>query len=99
MANLDARGVRLVRFGPFELDARAGELRKHGIRLLLREQPFRILLLLLEHSGEIVLREEIRLKLGQTTPLSNMITASMQLLRSYVTPWGNRPNVPSTLKQ
>jgi len=45
------------------VDVRAGVLRKHGIRLRLREQPVRILLLLLEQPGQIVLREEIRLKL------------------------------------
>jgi serine/threonine protein kinase/Tol biopolymer transport system component len=52
-----------IRFGPFELDVRAGELRKHGVRLRLREQPVRILQLLLEHPGEIVLRTDIRDKL------------------------------------
>jgi eukaryotic-like serine/threonine-protein kinase len=51
---------RLYRFGPFELDARTGELRKHGIRLHLRDQAFRLLLVLLEHPGEIVVRGEIR---------------------------------------
>ena len=51
--------VRLYRFGPFELDVRSGELRKRGIRLQLREQPVRILLLLLEHPGELVVRTEI----------------------------------------
>jgi serine/threonine protein kinase/Tol biopolymer transport system component len=52
--------ARQIRFGPFELDVRAGELRKHGIRLLLREQPLQILLMLLDHPGEIVVRGEIR---------------------------------------
>jgi len=60
MADLTPPRARQIRFGPFELDVRAGELRKHGIRLLLREQPFRILLLLLERPGEIVVRAEIR---------------------------------------
>jgi len=45
------------------MDVRSGELRKHGIRLHLREQPVRILLLLLEHPGELVVRMEIRDKL------------------------------------
>jgi non-specific serine/threonine protein kinase len=52
--------LRLYRFGPFEIDVRSGELRKHGIRLQLREQPVRILLLLLQNPGELILREEIR---------------------------------------
>ena len=53
----------LVRFGPYEFDARSGELRKFGIRIKLREQPVKILTLLLENAGEMVLREEIRLLL------------------------------------
>src|SRR5207248_9312127 len=54
--------VRL-RFGVFEVDLRAGELRKHGIRIRLQEQPFHILVLLLEHPGELVTRKELREKL------------------------------------
>ena len=53
--------VRLIRFGPYELDVRSGELRKFGIRIKLREQPvLKILTLLLENAGEVVLREQIR---------------------------------------
>src|SRR5580700_11713657 len=63
MADSTRPRVRLYRFGPFELEVRSGELRKHGIRLQLREQPVRILLLLLEHPGELVVRTEIRDKL------------------------------------
>ena len=48
-----------VRFGPFEADAAAGELRKNGARIKLQDQPFRILLLLLERPGEVVTREEL----------------------------------------
>ncbi|MGC2291074.1 MAG: winged helix-turn-helix domain-containing protein, partial [Candidatus Acidiferrales bacterium] len=54
---------RKARFGAFEADLRAGELRKHGIRLKLQDQPFQILELLLEHPGDVVTREEIRQKL------------------------------------
>jgi TolB-like protein/DNA-binding winged helix-turn-helix (wHTH) protein/Flp pilus assembly protein TadD len=49
-----------LRFGVFELDLRAGELRKHGLRVRLQEQPLRVLGMLLEHSGEIVTREELQ---------------------------------------
>ena len=48
-----------VRFGAFELDIRTCELRKHGIRLKLQEQPFHVLQALLERPGELVTREEI----------------------------------------
>jgi Tol biopolymer transport system component/DNA-binding winged helix-turn-helix (wHTH) protein len=49
-----------LRFSSFELDLRARELRKHGTRIKLQDQPFQILALLLEKPGEIVTREELR---------------------------------------
>jgi len=52
-----------LRFGVFELDLRAGELRKHGLRIRLQEQPFQLLAMLLEHPGEVVTREELQKKL------------------------------------
>src|SRR5215468_2976976 len=55
--------TRKVRFGPFDVDLRSGELRKHTIRLKLQDQPFQVLALLLEHPGELVTREELRQKL------------------------------------
>src|SRR6267142_140141 len=54
---------RKVRFGAFETDPRAGELRKHGIRIKLQNQPFQLLMLLIEKPGEMVTREEIQAKL------------------------------------
>src|SRR6266550_1135857 len=49
-----------VRFGVFEVDLRVGELRKKGIKVKLQDQPFQILQVLLERSGEVVTREELR---------------------------------------
>jgi len=49
-----------ARFGSFEMDLRAGELRKHGVRIRLQTQPFQILGMLLERPGEVVTREELR---------------------------------------
>jgi cholera toxin transcriptional activator len=54
---------RIARFGVFELDLNAGELRKSGIKLRLQGQPFQVLALLLERAGEVVTREELRQKL------------------------------------
>ena len=48
------------RFGVFEVNLRAREVRKHGIRVKLRGQPFELLSLLLERPGEIISREEMR---------------------------------------
>ena len=52
-----------IRFGAFEVDRKAGEIRKNGVRLKLQEQPFLVLAYLLERSGEIVTRDELREKL------------------------------------
>jgi TolB-like protein/DNA-binding winged helix-turn-helix (wHTH) protein/Flp pilus assembly protein TadD len=52
-----------LHFGVFELDLRAGELRKHGLRVRLQEQPLRVLVMLLDHPGEVVTREELQKKL------------------------------------
>ena len=54
------RSPRIAHFGVFEAAIEAGELRKHGLRLKLSEQPFQILAMLLERPGEIVSREELR---------------------------------------
>jgi cholera toxin transcriptional activator len=51
---------RVFRFGLYEADTAAGELRKNGRKVKLQEQPFRVLLLLLERPGAIVARDEIR---------------------------------------
>lgn len=48
------------RFGVYELDATAGELRKRGIRIRLQTQPMRVLSMLLERPGEVVSRAEIQ---------------------------------------
>jgi TolB-like protein/DNA-binding winged helix-turn-helix (wHTH) protein/tetratricopeptide (TPR) repeat protein len=52
-----------VGFGRFEIDTRSGEIHKNGRKIRLPEQPFRILQLLLERPGDVVTREELRLKL------------------------------------
>jgi cholera toxin transcriptional activator len=54
---------RIARFGVFELDLSAGELRRSGVKLHLQGQPFQVLALLLERAGEVVTREELRQKL------------------------------------
>jgi TolB-like protein/Tfp pilus assembly protein PilF len=52
-----------IRFGPFEVNTRSGELLRQGLRLRLRHQQFQVLALLLEHPGEVVTREELRKRL------------------------------------
>jgi DNA-binding winged helix-turn-helix (wHTH) protein len=58
---------RLVRFGTFEVDLQAGELRKNGLKLKLTGQPFQVLAILLERPGEVVTREELQKRLWPDT--------------------------------
>jgi TolB-like protein/DNA-binding winged helix-turn-helix (wHTH) protein/Flp pilus assembly protein TadD len=57
------RQVGALWFGVFEVDLRAGELRKKGMRVRLQGQPFQVLAMLLEHPGEVVTREELQKRL------------------------------------
>ena len=59
----ESSGPQLIRFGTFELDVRAGELRKRGVKIKLQEQPLRILEMLLAHPEQLVTREELRSRL------------------------------------
>src|SRR5439155_9541322 len=59
----DSASSTIIRFGTFELDVRAGELRKQGVKIKLQEQPCRILEMLLANPGELVTREELRSRL------------------------------------
>jgi Tol biopolymer transport system component/DNA-binding winged helix-turn-helix (wHTH) protein len=54
---------RPIRFGVFEVDPHTGELRKQGLRIKLRDQPFQILLILLAQPGEVVSRDELQKQL------------------------------------
>jgi len=50
----------ILRFGVFEVDVAAGELRKNGARLRLQDQPFQVLVVLLENPGRVVTRDDLR---------------------------------------
>jgi DNA-binding winged helix-turn-helix (wHTH) protein len=57
------REARLLRFGVFEIDLNAGELRKNGARIRLQGQPFQVLTALLQNAGQVVTRDELREKI------------------------------------
>ena len=61
------RSARVIRFGTFEVDLPAGELRKSGVKLKLTGQPFQVLTILLERPGEVVTREELQTRLWPDT--------------------------------
>jgi cholera toxin transcriptional activator len=58
-----ARQAALARFGVFEADLASRELRKQGRRMRLQDQPFAVLVMLLERAGTVVTREELRERL------------------------------------
>lgn len=89
-----------VRFGPFELDVRAAELRKGGRRIRLQDQPFQILRMLLEHPGELVQREEIRNQLwpdGTVVEFDHSINAAVNRLRDALGDSADKPRYIETL--
>jgi TolB-like protein/DNA-binding winged helix-turn-helix (wHTH) protein len=55
--------TRVLRFGVFQVNLAARELRKHGVRIRLPGQPFCVLSILLERPGQVVARDEMRDKL------------------------------------
>ncbi|HYL10677.1 MAG TPA: winged helix-turn-helix domain-containing protein [Candidatus Acidoferrales bacterium] len=76
-----------LRFGVFEANLPARELRKHGIRLKLRGQPFEILALLLEKPGEIVTREEMQKRLWPAdtyVDFEHSVNTAMKKLRAVL---------------
>jgi len=75
---------RVVAFGPFEINCLTGELRKHGIRLPLQDQPLRILAALLERPGAVVSREELCRRLwphGTFVDFEHSLNAAVRRLR------------------
>jgi DNA-binding winged helix-turn-helix (wHTH) protein len=62
-ANSPANGVQRYRFGIYEADVRAGELTRDGVKVKLQEQPFQVLLMLIERAGDVVSREELQQRL------------------------------------
>jgi DNA-binding winged helix-turn-helix (wHTH) protein/tetratricopeptide (TPR) repeat protein len=61
----------LYRFGPFQVNVAAGELLQNGSPVKLQEQPFRLLVVLLEHAGEMVSRAELRNRIWQQDTFVN----------------------------
>jgi DNA-binding winged helix-turn-helix (wHTH) protein/tetratricopeptide (TPR) repeat protein/TolB-like protein len=88
------------RFGVFEVDLRAAELRKRGVRIKLQEQPFKILSLLLEHPCEVVTREELREKLWPAhtfVDFDRSLNKAMTKLRSALADSPESPRYVETI--
>jgi serine/threonine protein kinase/Tol biopolymer transport system component/DNA-binding winged helix-turn-helix (wHTH) protein len=92
--------LRVGRFGPYEVNLTTGELRKHGIRLKLQDQPFRILVLLLARPGKLVMREEIRQRLwpsGTFVDFDNGLNTALSRLREALGDSAESPRYIETL--
>ncbi len=90
----------IVRFREFEADLRAGQLRKRGVKLKLGNQSFEILAVLLEHAGEVVTREDLRLRLWPENvfvDFENNLNTAMARLREVLGDSSERPRFIETL--
>ncbi len=97
---LESRSSRVLRFGTFEVDLRAGELRKQGVRIKLQEQPFHVLTLLLQRPGEVITREELRSELWQSetfVDFDNSLNTSINKLREALGDSADNPRFIETL--
>jgi DNA-binding winged helix-turn-helix (wHTH) protein len=91
---------RIVRFGVFELDLEAGELRRNGIKLHLQEQPFQVLAILLERAGIVVAREELRQKLWKEdtfVDFDHSLNTAVNKLREVLGDSASSPQYVETL--
>jgi serine/threonine protein kinase/Tol biopolymer transport system component len=89
-----------VRFGPFRLDLRAGELHKDDRRIRLQEQPFRVLKMLVERPGEVVTREELQKKLWPNDTIvefDHSINAAIKRLRDALGDTAEKPKYVETV--
>ena len=88
------------RFGPYEADVGTRELRKHGLRIGLREKSFQVLVALLEHPGEVVTREKLRRRLwpeGVFVDFDNSLNSTVNRLRDVLGDSSAKPRFIETL--
>jgi DNA-binding winged helix-turn-helix (wHTH) protein len=97
-----AESTSNVRFGPFELDLRRGELREGGRRIRLQEQPFQILRMVLESPGKVVSRDEIRQRLWPeetVVEFDHSINAAIRRLRNALRDSADQPRYIKTISR
>ena len=97
---MKATTARTASFGRYTLDLRSGELRKFGTKVKMGEQPFQILLILLERPGEMVTREELRAKLWADDTFVDFdhgLNSAVQRLRDCLSDSAGKPRWIETL--
>src|ERR1700752_2577034 len=96
----EGQSPAILQFGTFEVDLRAGELRKQGKRIKLQDQPFQVLAVLLQRPGEVVTREELR---SQNWPpdtfvdFDNSLNTAINKLREALGDSADNPRFIETL--
>jgi TolB-like protein/DNA-binding winged helix-turn-helix (wHTH) protein/Tfp pilus assembly protein PilF len=91
---------RGVCFGPFELDLDSGELRKYGLRIKLQGQPVAVLIMLIEHPGDVVTREELQKRLWAAdtfVDFEQSLNAAMKRLRAALGDSARSPRFVETI--
>jgi TolB-like protein/DNA-binding winged helix-turn-helix (wHTH) protein/Tfp pilus assembly protein PilF len=89
-----------LRFGPYELQSRVRQLHKHGVKLKLRPQSYRVLEILLERAGDLVTREELRQQLWSSDTFVDFehgLNTSVKDLRSVLNDSATGPRYIETL--
>jgi serine/threonine protein kinase len=92
--------TRFCRFGAFQLDLRARELRRNGIKVRIPDQSIQVLAMLLEHPGEVVTREEVHQRLwpnGTIVEFDHSINAAIKRLRQALEDSAEAPRYVETL--
>ena len=95
-----ASPTSLVRFGPFQLDVRAGELRRNGAKIRVPDQSIKVLTTLVQSSGEVVTRQELHQKLwpnGTIVEFDSSINAAIKRLREALEDSAEAPQFIETL--
>jgi TolB-like protein len=92
--------MELLRFDCYEVDLEAGQLRKHGSRIRLRDQPWQVLAMLLEHPGHVVSREDLQRRLWPhdvIVDVENNLNTAIGRLREALGDSADRPRFIETL--
>jgi DNA-binding winged helix-turn-helix (wHTH) protein/Tol biopolymer transport system component len=93
-------GTKQVRFGAYEVDGAAHELRKHGVKVKLQEQPWEVLCALLEHPGDLVTREELTKRLwpdGTFVDYDQSLNKAVTKLREALCDDADKPRYVETV--
>ena len=90
----------VLRFGPFEADLEVGQLRKNGVRVKLPQQPFQVLVCLLERSGRVVTREALIAELwpnGTVVEYEHSLGTAINKIRQALDDSADNPQFVETL--